>query len=171
MKKEYRSFNGRDYLALSVVLRNLGRLEIVEEFLVFKQHIIGVPNYDPRAATNAMFGYSEDDFCNDLEAFVDIINTNDRGEDTFFVALDIFIDKHINTYHRLIDTDLLRSVSILVELMGSVAAYSNEELDLDDKVGIFKSLVRREISRCQDVFYVVKYRLEGNIQKPYLVKY
>ena len=99
-----------------------------------------------------MFGYGEDDFCNDLEAFVDIINTNDRGEDTFFIALDIFIDKHVDTYHRLIDTDLLRSVSILVELMGAVAAYSDEELDLNDKVGIFKSLVRREISRCHDVF-------------------
>lgn len=37
MKKEYRSFNGKDYLALSVVLRNLGRIEIVEEFLAFKQ--------------------------------------------------------------------------------------------------------------------------------------
>lgn len=171
MRKEYRSFNGKDYLALSVVLRNLGRIEIVEEFLALKQHIIGVPSYDPRAVTNEMFGYGEDDFCNDLEAFVDIINTNDRGEDTFFIALDIFIDKHVDTYHRLIDTDLLRSVSILVELMGAVAAYSDEELDLNDKVGIFKSLVRREISRCQDVFYVVKYRLEGNIQKPYLVKY
>lgn len=152
MKKEYRSFNGKDYLALSVVLRNLGRIEIVEEFLAFKQHIIGVPSYDSRAVTNEMFGYGEDDFCNDLEAFVDIINTNDRGEDTFFIALDIFIDKHVDAYHRLIDTDLLRSVSILVELMGAVAAYSDEELDLNDKVGIFKSLVRREISRCQDVF-------------------
>ena len=52
MKKEYRSFNGKDYLALSVVLRNLGRIEIVEEFLAFKQHIIGVYIYDSKAVTN-----------------------------------------------------------------------------------------------------------------------
>ena len=52
MKKEYRSFNGKDYLALSVVLRNLGRIEIVEEFLAFKQHIIGVPSYDSNDCTH-----------------------------------------------------------------------------------------------------------------------
>lgn len=171
MKKEYRSFNGKDYLALSVVLRNLGRVEIVEEFLAFKQHIIGIPNYDPRAMTNVMFGYGEDDFCNDVESFIYIINKQDRGEDTFLIALDGFIDNHVEIYHRLIDTDLLRAVSILVEIMDAVARTANEELDISDKVDIFKSLVRREISRYQNVFYMVKYRLEGDVQKPYLVKY
>ena len=80
------------------------------------------------------------------------------------------MNKHINTYHRLLILITAFSLYFSV-LMESVAAYSNEELDLDDKVGIFKSLVRREISRCQDVFYVVKYRLEGKYSKPYLVKY
>lgn len=171
MKKEYRSFSGRDYLALYVMLRNLGEIEIVEPFVSINQHIVSVPNYDPRAAINAAFGYEEDDFCNDIETLAYIINANDRGEDTFFFALDSFIDKHVDTYHRLIDTDLLRSVSILMELMCAVAKLSNEDLSPDDKAGIFKTLVNREISRHKDVFYMVQYRLEGNASKPYLVKF
>lgn len=171
MKKEYRSFSGKSYLALCFVLKNLGEVEILEEFLSFEQHIVGIPNYDPRATINATFGYDENDFCDDIEMLVNTINMNDRGENTFFFALDVFVDKHVKTYQRLIDTDLLRSVSILVELMCAVAKLNNETWDFNDKVGIFRTFVNREISRHEDVFYIVRYRIEGNTPQPYLEKF
>jgi len=171
MKKEYRSLSGKNYLALYFVLRNLGEVEILEEFLSFERHIVGIPNYDPRRTINATLGYDENNFCDDIEMLVNTINMNDRGENTFFFALDFFIDKHVNIYHRLIDTDLLRSVSILLELMCAVAKLNNETWDFNDKVGIFRTLVNREISRYENVFYIVRYHIEGNTPQPYLEKF
>ena len=113
--------------------------------------------------------YGEKDFADDIQKLIDTIDYEDRGEEAFYYAFDVFVTEHINEFNRLIDTDLFRIISEIILMMEAILkARVKEQLPEQD---IMHSYINRTLTKFANNFYITKYRRSNFNIEPYLVKY
>ncbi|WP_071148976.1 hypothetical protein [Bacteroides ndongoniae] len=133
---------------------------------------ISFPSYDPRLGRYVEIVYGEKDFVDDIQKLIDIIDYEDRGEEAFYYAFDVFVTEHINEFNRLIDTDLFRIISEIILMMEAILeARVKEQLPEQDKIDIVRSYINRTLTKFANNFYITKYRRTNFNIEPYLVKY
>ena len=80
-------------------------------------------------------GYGEQDFVNDIQRLIDIIDSKDMGDMAFYNAFDIFVSKHIKEFGRLIDTDLFRIIAEIISMMEALSRkirfHSQKKIELN----------------------------------------
>ena len=134
--------------------------------------LISFPSYDPRLGRYVEIVYGEKDFADDIQKLIDTIDYEDRGEEAFYYAFDVFVTEHINEFNRLIDTDLFRIISEIILMMEAILkARVKEQLPEQDKIDIMHSYINRTLTKVANNFYITKYRRSNFNIEPYLVTY
>jgi len=115
--------------------------------------------------------YRESDFCEDINAFEDLIASNMRDINT---VLNFYFRQHIANYGRLVDTDLYRSIAIYIyymEIHGRFLGIMETPLSRPEKYRISESLSEKIIELYKESFFITKYKLLNGESIPYLEKY
>ncbi len=136
------------------------------------ESFISFPSYNPYLKRCVNIVYGEKDFADDIQKLIDIIDYEDKGEEAFYYAFDVFVTEHINEFNRLIDTDLFRIISEIILMMEAILkARLKEQMPEQDKIDIAQSYINRTLIKFADDFYITKYRWNHFNFEPYLVKY
>ena len=152
-------------------MMKIGELKIVLDSAQMQESVILIPCYDPRMGGITQIGYGEQDFADDIQRLIDIIDSKDMGDMAFYNAFDVFVSKHIKEFGRLIDTDLFRIIAEIISMMEALSRKNNISFSKEDRVEITQVFVNRGISRFANYFYITRYRRNGLIIEPYLEKY
>ena len=148
-----------------------GEIVINCRLMSAQNSVIILPSYDPRLHRMMDIGYGVQDFMDDIQEIINFIDSNNKGENAFFDAFDVFCAKHIKEYNRLIDTDLFRIIAEFVLIMKATALRNNIGFSDDDRVGITNVFMKRAFTIFADMIYITRYK-HGNFGiETYLEKY
>lgn len=166
----YQYSNGKKEVVFDFTMKT-GKVKIVCKSALMQEPVILIPSYDPRVGRVVELGYGEQDFADDIQSLINIIDAKDMGDMAFYNAFDVFTSNHIKEFGRLIDTDLFRIIAEVISMMEALSKKNNIVFSEIDRIGITKTFVNRALSRYANLFYITKYqRTELGIE-PYLEKY
>lgn len=166
----YQYSNGKKEVVFDFIM-NVGELKIICESALMQEPVILIPSYNPRLGRVIELGYGEQDFADDIQNLINIIDAKDMGDMAFYNAFDIFVFNHIKEFGRLIDTDLFRIIAEIVLMMEALSKKNNIVFSEVDRIDITKTFVNRALSRYANLFYITNYRRNGLSIEPYLEKY
>lgn len=149
----------------------VGALKIILNSAQIEEPVILISCYDPRMGSITKIGYGEQDFADDIQKLIEIIDSKDMGDMAFYNAFDIFVSEHIKEFGRLIDTDLFRIIAEIITMMEALSLKNNIPFTEEDRIDITKTFVNRGLSRFSNYFYITRYRRNGLGLEPYLEKY
>ncbi len=166
----YRNAKGKKQAVFNFTMK-VGALEIILDSAQINEPVILIPCYDPRIGKTNIIGYGEQDFADDIQKLISIIDAKDMGDMAFYNAFDVFVSEHIKEFGRLIDTDLFRIIAEIITMMEALSLKNNIPFLEEDRIDITKTFVNRGILRFGNYFYITRYRRNGLNLEPYLVKY
>ena len=166
----YRNAKGKKQAVFYFTMK-VGALEIILDSAQINEPVILIPCYDPRIGKTNIIGYGEQDFADDIQKLISIIDAKDMGDMAFYNAFDVFVSEHIKEFGRLIDTDLFRIIAEIITMIEALSLKNNIPFLEEDRIDITKTFVNRGISRFGNYFYITRYRRNGLNLEPYLVKY
>lgn len=166
----HQHIDGCDFICFCFTMK-VGDIQIKCKSILEPEPLIVIPSYDPRLGRFCEIGYGEQDFVDDIQEIIEIIDHKDMGEYAFYNAFDVYVMKHIKKYGRLIDTDLFRIIAELILMMQFFAIKSRMQFSDDDRVGITQTFVNRGLEKFSNVFYVTRYRRIGFELEPSIEKY
>ena len=134
-KISYQRNNGKKLVVFSFKMK-VGELRIVLDSAQIKEPVILIPCYDPRMGRITQIGYGEQDFADDIQQLINIIDAKDMGDMAFYNAFDVFVSNHIKEFNRLIDTDLFRIVGEIISMMEALSWKNKISFSEEDRIGI-----------------------------------